>query len=299
MIWKKSTLIVPFLVLSLCFVVHSQTFYKWVDEEGNKHFTTRYEDIPPKYRDQVPKPERPEEVKPTKEEIRREKVEEVAPREEELKPEKKAEEVEPARPTRPERKALAFPATRPSVVLQKPNYITFKGGIYSPQSGDFDTGLNGEISFGRYLDPNFALELAVGYLETEDSMSGVNPTLGNFDRKDEVTAFPLTLAGKGIFPIQSGELFGAGGVGVYFIEGETDISTSALGPFTFKGDEAVFGFHLGLGGNLNIAENVFLGIEIKYLWAEAEFDGSISGVPIELDADLGGFTATANLGLRF
>ncbi|NIS71193.1 MAG: outer membrane beta-barrel protein [Proteobacteria bacterium] len=299
MIWKKSTIIVPFLVLSLSFVVHSQSLYKWVDEEGNKHYTTRYEDIPPKYQDQVPKPERPEEVKPTEEEIRREKVEEVAPREEKTKPERKAEEVEPVRPSQPEKKALALPATRPSVVLQKRNYITLKGGLYSPQDGDFDTGLNGEISFGRYLNPNLALELAVGYLETEDSMSGVNPTFGNFDRKDEITAFPLTLAAKGIFPIKSGELFGAGGVGVYLIEGETDISTGALGPFSFKGDDTVFGFHLGFGGNVTIAENVFLGVEVKYLWAEAEFDGSISGVPIELDADLGGFTATAHLGLRF
>jgi len=273
-------------MISLSYVVHSQPLYKWVDEEGNKHFTTRYEDIPPKYRDQVPKPERAEEPKPTKEEMKRE----------------KAEEVEPKREPQPEKERIVSPVTRPRVVPHKPNYVTLKGGIYSPQSDDlddFETGFNGEISVGHYFHPNFALELAVGYFETEDSVSGFIPILGNFTEKDEITAVPVTLAAKGIYPMGSAELFAAGGIGVYYIEGETDISTSALGRFAFDGDDAVFGFHLGLGGHMNIAENLFLGIEGKYLWAETEFEGSLSGVPIELNADLEGFMVTANLGLRF
>lgn len=286
MIPRKSILIVPLFIISLSYVVHSQPLYKWVDEEGNKHFTTRYEDIPPEYRDQVPKPERVDEPKPTEEEIKRE----------------KAEEVEPKREPQPEKKRIVWPVTRPRVVPHKPNYVALKGGIYSPQSDDledFETGFNGEISVGHFFHPNFALELAIGYFETEDSVSGFIPALGNFTRKDEITAVPVTLAAKGIYPIGRGELFAAGGIGVYYIEGETDISTSALGRFAFDGDDGVFGFHLGLGGHMNIAENLFLGIEGKYLWAEAEFEGSLSGVPIELNADLEGFTATANLGLRF
>ena len=36
---------------------YSQNIYRWVDSEGNRHFTTTYEQIPEKYRDQVASPQ--------------------------------------------------------------------------------------------------------------------------------------------------------------------------------------------------------------------------------------------------
>jgi len=173
--------------------------------------------------------------------------------------------------------------------VENPNYFTLKAGIYSPESDDledFDTGFNGEFSFGRYFYTNFALELGIGYFNTEATFSGLDPILGSWREKDEVTVIPLTLTAKGIYPTQYVDLFGGVGIGLYFAHGEGDLSTSAFGPFSFDDDDTVFGFHLGLGANFSITESVFFGIEGKYLWAGAEFEDTILGIPVELDADL-------------
>lgn len=41
--------------LTLCFSGHTQELYRWVDIEGNIHYTTKYEWIPEQYRSQVAK----------------------------------------------------------------------------------------------------------------------------------------------------------------------------------------------------------------------------------------------------
>jgi len=197
---------------------------------------------------------------------------------------------------------LFFPFAAMGGAVENPNYFTLKAGIYSPQSDDledFDTGFNGEISYGRYFHPNFALELGIGYFETEGTSSGFYPILGGWREKDEITAIPLTLTAKGIYPTQYVDLFGGVGIGLYFASGEADLSTTALGPLSFDDDDTVFGFHLGLGANFNITERLFVGVEGKYLWAEAEFEDTVFGIPVELDADLEGFTVTGNVGFRF
>jgi len=77
MILQKSIFIIPIFITSLSFVAYSQTIYKWVDDQGNIHFTTGYERIPPKYRNQIQKPERAEETGTTGEPQR--KKEDVSP----------------------------------------------------------------------------------------------------------------------------------------------------------------------------------------------------------------------------
>ena len=139
----------------------------------------------------------------------------------------------------------------------------------------------------------------MGYFETEASFWGYDPMVGNWTEKDEIQAIPLTITAKGIYPGEGFELFLLGGVGLYFVNGELDISTSALGSLSFSDDETVFGFNVGLGANFNITENIFFGIEGKYLWAKAEFEDVSDGMSLELDADLDGFTVTGNIGLRF
>ena len=51
-----------------------------------------------------------------------------------------------------------------------PNYVEAKLGGYFPMAGDvdsFDSGFNGEVTFGRYLAPGFAVEGGLGYFETK------------------------------------------------------------------------------------------------------------------------------------
>ena len=191
---------------------------------------------------------------------------------------------------------LPFSAT----AADKANYFSVKAGIYSPESDDledFDTGFTGEIAIGHYLNPNFALELGVGYFKTEASFREIDPTLGSYREDDEITAVPVTLTAKGIYPVDSLELFGEAGVGVYFASGEADASWtgSGGGSLDIDEDDTAFGFHLGIGANYNITQNVFIGVEGRYIWAKAEFEA----YGIELDADLDGFIVTGNLGFRF
>lgn len=186
-------------------------------------------------------------------------------------------------------------------VVDKPSYFTLKGGIYSPQSNDleeFDTGFNGELSFGYYFHRNFALEIGVGYFQTQASFIGFDPILGVWSEEDKITTVPLTLTAKGVYPTQYVDVFGGAGIGLYFASGESDLLIGAF-PFSFDDSDTVFGFHLGLGANFSITENVFFGIEGKYLWAGAKFEEDILGIPVDLDADLDGYTVTANIGFRF
>lgn len=171
------------------------------------------------------------------------------------------------------------------------NYVTLKAGIYSPQSNEldgFDEGFNGEIAFGHYFHRNVAIEIDIGYLETESKSSGVNPIIGNFAKENKITAIPVTLTGKLVYPSNKLELFAELGIGAYFV----DMTSTVTGIYSIDENDTTFGFLLGLGFNYDITETIFFGLEGKYFWANPRFD--TLGSP-----DIDGIVATANLGFRF
>ena len=180
-------------------------------------------------------------------------------------------------------------------------YISFKAGIFSPESDDidyFDTGFNGEIALGAYLNPNFAIEFGVGYFKTEADISGTIFGI-SYTERDEIMAIPVTLTLKGIYPVDKLELFAGVGAGVYFIYGETDISIGGYPPISSSDWDTAFGPNVNLGVIYNINEKTFIGIEGKYLWTDADFHAVVYGIPIGLDVDIEGFTATVNFGFKF
>lgn len=168
------------------------------------------------------------------------------------------------------------------------SYVVLKGGVYSP-SKDFNVnnidldsknGFNGEIAFGQYFLPVFAMELGVGYLETKAS-----PPAEPGELKFKVV--PVTLTAKALLPMGPIEPYAEFGAGGYITK--VDISGN-LGNFDGS-TKGVFGLHAGAGVNFNITETLFIGAEGRYLWAKPSFGGQ--------DIKLDGFTVTGDLGFRF
>ncbi|MFQ5990754.1 MAG: outer membrane beta-barrel protein, partial [Candidatus Methylomirabilales bacterium] len=160
----------------------------------------------------------------------------------------------------------------------KPNFFAVKAGLYvftgdlEDAGHDEDDGFNGEIAYGYYLHPNFALEGGTGYFHERTSE-------GN-----DIRGVPLLLTAKGIYPIKNVELFAGGGINVSFAKFRSEVD----GVFADDTD-TVFGGHFLIGANLDVLSTVFIGFEGKYLFTdEAEFN--------DVEADLNGFTIMAALG---
>lgn len=175
------------------------------------------------------------------------------------------------------------------------NYVMFKGGIYSPSESydirdfngggslshmDSKNGVNGEIAFGHYFLPVFAVELGAGYFESDGSPAAE-------PGKTRLKVVPVLATAKALLPLGMVEPFGEFGIGAYFTEFEVE---GNLGNFSGS-SEVTYGLHIGAGVNVNLSETVFLGVGGRYLWAKPSFGGQ--------DITIDGFTTTANLGLRF
>jgi opacity protein-like surface antigen len=201
---------------------------------------------------------------------------------------------------------VMFSSALPAIGAEKPYYFTTKAGIYSPGSDDldtdvegldFDTEFIGGIAVGYYFNPNLAVEFGIDYFQPEVSRQGTDPIFGDWREHGVLTVIPVRLTGKGIYPVNNVELFGEVGIGISFSNFEIDVSYTGLGggSLHYDVDDTDFEFHLGLGANYNINENIFLGVEGKYLWADAQFPAEEHTFEPALD----GFVFTLNLGFRF
>lgn len=184
--------------------------------------------------------------------------------------------------------SLPFPA-------EAQNYLVLKGGIYSPQNEklyDFDSGFNGELAFGRYLNKNLALEVASGYFKTRATKSA---DLVSAEATLDFNLVPLTGALRAIIPMGAFELYGLGGGGAYFLWSDTSVSTNNRSASSSdKYNQTLAGGFLGAGATLKVSPTVFLGLEGKYLWTT-----NLTLDNFESDINLNGIQATLNLGFLF
>ncbi|WP_027389892.1 porin family protein [Chrysiogenes arsenatis] len=174
------------------------------------------------------------------------------------------------------------------------DYVVLKGGIYSPSSNhhlsnfnagvsthlDSKTGFSGEIAFGHYFAPIFAVELGIGYFESKGNAAAQPGEL-------KLQVVPVSATGKLLFPLGQFEPYGLAGIAAYITDAEVSGNSSDFNGST----EITYGLHLGAGFNFNLPENMFVGLEGKYLWAEPEFGGQ--------HIDLDGFITTVHVGFRF
>ncbi len=185
-------------------------------------------------------------------------------------------------------------ASLASAANTPPDYVALKAGVYSPSTShnldtfnagnrtelDSKTGFAGEVAFGHYFNPMLALELGAGYFESKGS-----PLAQPGDLKLKVV--PLIATGKVLLPIGPIEPYGLFGIGAYITAMDVSNNFGAMKDST----EVTYGLHAGLGVNINFQENMFVGVEGKYLWAEPSFGGQ--------HLKLNGFISTAVLGFRY
>ena len=181
-----------------------------------------------------------------------------------------------------------------SVGADLDSYVALKPGIYSPQADpfkEFDTGFNGEISFGHYVTPNFGLELGVGYFESKGPGIIVTPGSVVVPADGKFYVIPVTLNAKYLYPMGGFEPYAEAGVGVYVADAKL-----SGGGVSFSDRYTNLGVFLGGGVNFNITENIFLGVEGRYHWVGRDkFElGQVTQY-----ANVDGYTATANVGYRF
>lgn len=173
-----------------------------------------------------------------------------------------------------------------------PNYVVVKGGVFIPggdlEDDDYDTGLNGEVAYGRYFHPNFALEGGLGYHETETSEDNLDVNL---------SIIPVTVTAKGVYNTNRIEVFGGAGVGVYAAVVDLDRKDVTTGIKASDDDaDAVFGLHVLAGANFNVSGKIFIGVEGRYTWTgDAEFHLFGDGY----ESNLNGYSVTGNVGFRF
>lgn len=187
------------------------------------------------------------------------------------------------------------------------NYLVLKGGIYSPSEtfdisrigvdetfdADTETGFSGEIAFGHYFIPSFALEIGIGYFQGKGTVLSVDevPHQVDFD------VIPIIAAAKVLVPVGPVAPYGEVGIGAYFTG--FDVTDNAN---TFNGS-TTFGIHAGGGLNASLTENTFIGVEGRYVWADPSFGDqkiNLNATDYALNGfELNGFTTMLALGFCF
>jgi opacity protein-like surface antigen len=178
------------------------------------------------------------------------------------------------------------------------NYIVLKGGIFSPQNdklNQFGTGFNGEIAFGHYFNRYFALEAGTGYFQTSRTTDTYAEANLNFN------VIPLTIAFKGIIPLDKFELYGIGGGGAYFLWTNTNASgDDHYYRSNYSDSKTLVGGFLGLGASVKVSSKVFLGLEGKYLWTSTVTINNYNNTySYNTDVNMNGIIVTLNVGFLF
>ena len=199
---------------------------------------------------------------------------------------------------------LSVPGTSLAEHKKWDGYLSFKGGAYFPtgdlQDLDFDSGFNGEILLGMYVNKNLALEFGGGYFKSDASFSDAT----GFWEEDDMWVIPVIVNIKGVLPLKGVELFGGGGLGLYFanIDVKGYDPDPLIGPFDGDDNDAIWGGHLLAGFNIDLSDKVFIVVEGKYIFTANNrfFCEQVTACQVSCaKVNLDGLTVTGGLGFRF
>jgi opacity protein-like surface antigen len=169
-------------------------------------------------------------------------------------------------------------------------YVAAKVGVVVPKHDDlegFDNGFALEGVVGYRASENVAVEFAVGRFSMSGTFNGVTDTGIFYTEEDTVTALPVTVALKGIVPVDRLELFALLGGGAYFISAHAEAKSPGYRTLTASDSDSAFGLNLGGGFSLRLSDRAVLGAEVKYItgtvkvWDETNhFDSIIVGAAL-------------------
>ncbi len=188
--------------------------------------------------------------------------------------------------------------------LKPQNYFIGKLGIMQPvddlDDQLFDTGIVGDIGYGRYINDHLIVETTLGWYVTERTLSGTTVNAGRYDRDDSLSVITALVTVKGEYPLGPVDLFAGLGGGIYGAALYSDINSDKLGSFDTDDFDAVFGAHAMIGANYNLTEYLFLGLEVMYRWTDdVELRQNTASIPVEYSGNLNCYSFSTQIGLRF
>ena len=161
--------------------------------------------------------------------------------------------------------------------VERPYYVNARLGAYMPQDEDLDdagfgAGVAGEVAIGRRFTPMFAAELGVGHFRSSsDAVTFFDPDVGGDVSVDfDIAVTPIVATAKLLLPAGALEPYALAGAGVYLAEMTGNATVGGMSASVSDKDN-VFGFHLGAGAAIHVTPAASLGLELRYVIANAEF----------------------------
>jgi opacity protein-like surface antigen len=183
------------------------------------------------------------------------------------------------------------------------DYVTFKGGVYFPtvDLSELDDDFSADVTFGHFFRPNASVEASIGYFGTEGTLTGFEPTtLGDYTKKLTYKVLPFWVTLKGYLQLLDFELYGGGGLGVYFTKFKADINSTLAGVQRVDDEKVTMGGHLLAGVNYLITDRFFVGVEGRYIiTGKIKPEDSTLGELADIENTLTGFILTGNVGFKF
>jgi outer membrane protein W len=172
-----------------------------------------------------------------------------------------------------EAKKFAFGARVSYNIFQDDEIELFNTNIDT----EYDSSVSISADFTYLFNESFSLELSLGYLKTDMTVSRFGDKLGY----GELTQIPILLTGRYHFSVNDKVMPYIGlGVGYYLndmedADGNGDFFDDAPSGVNSFADDA-FGFHLAGGVEYFVTDNVALNLDLKYVLLSTTigFDGA-------------------------
>ena len=180
--------------------------------------------------------------------------------------------------------------------------IGIGGSVFTDdlEEAEFDGGVNGSLSYGRYLFKYLVVEATIGGFATGEEFEGDTSLAGDYTRTDTIFVNTLLATVKGEWPIGPVRVFAGGGVGAYFLTLRSDMETDRLGDFESSQSDSVIGVHGVAGAYYDITRRFFIGLEgMYYQTDDIEIDEEAATIPVHYDGNLNGVTLAMTCGFKF